>query len=89
MIAAHLAGAPVGTQAAILVRAMAADGTTGPAYLYAVAERGEDTILWPTYQGISAPGSGMVTDARTDAAAEPARDGRPPDSGLTTIARTA
>ena len=51
VIAAHLAGAPVGTQAAILVRAMAADGTTGSAYLYAVAERGEDSIVWPTYQG--------------------------------------
>ena len=59
VIAAHLAGAPVGTQAAILVRAMAADGTTGSAYLYAVAERAEDTILWPTYQGISARGGGV------------------------------
>ena len=80
VIAAHLAGAPVGTQAAILVRAMAADGTTGSAYLYAVAERGENTIVWPTYQGIPASGSGVVTDARTDAAATPTRDGRPPDS---------
>ena len=89
VIATHLARAPVGTQAVILVRAMAADGTTGSAYLYAVAERGEDTIVWPTYQGIAASGSGVVTDARTDGAAAPARDGRPPDSGSTTIARTA
>ncbi len=83
------AGAPVGTQAAILVRAMAADGTTGSAYLYAVAERSEDTIVWPTYQGIPASGSGAVTDARPDGAAAPTRDGRPPDSGSTTIAGTA
>jgi hypothetical protein len=74
---------------------MAADGTTGSAYLYAVAdlyavaERSEDTIAWPTYQGIPVSGSGVVTDARTDGAAAPARDGRPPDSGSTTIARTA
>lgn len=89
VIAAHLAGAPVGTQAAILVRAMAADGTTGSAYLYAMAERGEDTIVWPTYQRIPASGSGVVTDARGCGAAAPTRAGRPADSGSTTIAGTA
>ena len=88
VIAAHLAGAPVGTQAAILVRAMAADGTTGCAYLFAVAERGEDSVVWPTYQRIPASGSGVVTDARSAGAAAPTRAGRPPDSGSTTIART-
>ena len=52
---------------------MAADGTTGSAYLYAVAERAEDTIVWPTYQGIPASGSGVVTDARTDGGSRPSR----------------
>jgi hypothetical protein len=88
VIVTHLAGAPAGTRAAILVRAMAADGTTGSAHLYAVAERGEDTIAWPMYQGIPASGSGVVTEARPDATAAPTRDGRPPDSGSATIART-
>ena len=89
VVATHLAGAPVGTQAAILVRVMASDGTTGAAYLYAVAERSEDGIIWPTYQGIHAPGRDAVQDARRDEAAPPARAGRPPDPGSTTIARTA
>ena len=69
VIAAHLAGAPVGTQAAILARAMANDGTIGPGYLYAVAERGSGGVTWPTYHGIRAPGSGAVRDARADGAA--------------------
>lgn len=89
VIAAHLAGAPVGTQAAILVRAMAKDGTTGSAYLYAVAERGEDSITWPTYQGIHASGISAAPDARSDGAAPSARGRRPPDPGSTTIAWTA
>jgi hypothetical protein len=88
VIAAHLAGAPVGTQAAILVRAMANDGRTGSAYLYAVAERAENSIIWPTYEGIHALRNGAVRDARSDDAAAPARAGRPPDPGSTTIART-
>jgi hypothetical protein len=89
VIAAHLAGAAVGTQAAILVRAMANDGTTGSASLYAVAERGQVSISWPTYKGIHALPSGAVRDARSDETAPPARAGRPPDPGSTTIARTA
>lgn len=84
VVATHLAGAPVGARAAILVRVMAGDGTTGAAYLYAVAERAEDGIIWLTYQGIHA-GRG----ARRDEAPPPARAGRPPDPGSTTIARTA
>ena len=89
VITAHLASAPVGTQALILVRAMASDGMTGAAHLYAVAERGQDSITWPVYQGIHAAPSGMFGDARSDEAAPPARAGRPPDPGSTTIARTA
>ena len=89
VIAAHLAGAPVGTQAAILVRAMANDGTTGAAYLYAVAERGDDSIIWPTYQGIHTLRGGADSDARSGDLASPARAGRPPDPGSTTIVRTA
>jgi hypothetical protein len=89
VIAAHLASAPVGTQAAILMRAMANDGTTGAAYLYAVAERDEDSIVWPTYQGIHTLRSSAARDARNGDAAPPARAGRPPDPGSTTIARTA
>ena len=54
VIAEHLGSAPVGSQAAIIVRNMASDGTTGPAHLYALAERGEHCVTWPTYQGISA-----------------------------------
>jgi hypothetical protein len=54
VIAEHLGSAPVGSRAAIIVRNMASDGTTGPAHLYALAERGEDSVTWPTYQGISA-----------------------------------
>jgi len=96
VITAHLPSAPVGTQAAILVRAMASDGTTGTAYLYAVAERGNDTIIWPTYQGIRAPPSTppslppatSVTEARIKSAAPPDRVGRPQDPGSTTIVRT-
>jgi hypothetical protein len=89
VITAHLAGAPVGTRAAILVRAMAGDGMTGAAHLYAVAERGQDSITWPVYQGIHTAPSGVVSDARSAEAAPPARAGRPPDPGSTTIARTA
>jgi hypothetical protein len=89
VISAHLASAPVGTQAAILVRAMASDGITGCARLYAVAERGRDSITWPVYRGIHAVPGGVVSDARSDEAAPPARAGRPPDPGSTTIARTA
>ncbi len=89
VIAAHLAGAPAGTRAAILIRAMANDGTTGPAYLYALAERGENGVTWPTYQGIRAPGKDAAQDARSDGLAPPARAGRPTDPGSTTIARTA
>jgi hypothetical protein len=85
----HLASAPVGTQAAILVQVMAGDGMTGAAHLYAVAERGQDSITWPIYQGIHAVPRGVVSDARSDEAAPPARAGRPPDPGSTTIARTA
>jgi hypothetical protein len=89
VIAAHLAGAPVGTQAAILVRAMANDGTTGAAYLYALAERGKDSIIWPTYQGIQTLRGSAARDARRGNAAPPPRAGRPPDPGSTTIVRTA
>ena len=81
-------GAPVGTQAAILARGMANDGTIGPAYLYALAERGEDSVMWPTYHGSHALGNGAVRHARTDSSAQPPRTGRPQDPGSTT-ARTA
>jgi len=47
----HLDGAPVGSQAVIFVSDMAADGTTGPARLYALAERGERSVIWPTLPG--------------------------------------
>ena len=85
VITAHLASAPVGTQAA---------------HLYAVAERGNDTIIWPTYQGIrlppsmpastppSLPPATSVTEARIKSAAPPDRVGRPQDPGSTTIVRT-
>jgi hypothetical protein len=90
VITAHLASAPAGTRAAILVRAMAGDGMTGAAHLYAVAERGQDSITWPVYQGIRAvPRGGVASDARSAEAPPPARAGRPPDPGSTTIARTA
>jgi hypothetical protein len=89
VITAHLASAPVGTQATILVRAMASDGITGAAHLYAVAERGPDSITWPVYQGIHAVPSGAAGHAPSNEAAPPARAGRPPDPGSTTIARTA
>lgn len=89
VITDHLASAPVGTQAAILVRVMASDGFTGPAHLYAVAERGQDSITWPVYQGIHAVPGGVASDAPSAEAAPPARAGRPPDPGSTTIARTA
>jgi len=69
VIAAHLAGAPVGTRAAILARSMANDGTIGPAYLYAVAERGDKGVTWPTYHGIRPagrrPDPGSTTIVRT------------------------
>jgi hypothetical protein len=89
VITANLASAPVGTQAAILVRAMASDGMTGAAHLYAVAERGQDSITWPVYQGIHAVPRGVASDARSAEAAPQARAGRPTDPGSTTIARTA
>ena len=101
VITAHLAGAPAGTQAAILARAMASDGTTGSAYLYAVAERRDDSIIWPTYQGIRTPEHATEhaaerrapgpadTEGRTKSAAPPDRVGRPQDPGSTTIVRTA
>ena len=88
VIAAHLAGAPAGTRAVILIRAIAGDGTTGPAYLYALAERGANGVTWPTHLGIRAPGNDAARDAR-DGLAPPARAGRPPGPGSTTIARTA
>ncbi len=44
----HLNSAPVGSQAVIFVSEMARDGTTGPAQLYALAERGEHSVIWPT-----------------------------------------
>ena len=47
----HLDRAPVGSRAAIFVREMAKDGTTGPARLYALAERGEHSVIWPTHPG--------------------------------------
>jgi hypothetical protein len=58
MIAEYLGCAPVGARAAILVRNMARDGTTGPAHIYALAERGEHSITWPTYRGIRTPQAG-------------------------------
>ena len=47
----HLDSAPVGSRAAIFVRDMAKDGTTGPAQLYALAERTEHSVIWPTHPG--------------------------------------
>jgi hypothetical protein len=47
----HLDRAPVGSQAVIFVSDMATDGTTGPARLYARAERGEHSVIWPTHPG--------------------------------------
>jgi hypothetical protein len=47
----HLDGAPVGSRAVIFVSDMARDGTTGPAQLYALAERGEQSVTWPTHPG--------------------------------------
>ena len=46
----HLGDAPAGAKAVIFVRDMAKDGTTGPAQLYALAERGERWIIWPAGQ---------------------------------------
>ena len=89
VIADHLAGAPVGTQAAILVRAMATDGTTGSPYLYAVAERGEHSIIWPPGQGTRALAESAAGEARSDGAGQPASAGRPSDPGSMTIVRTA
>jgi hypothetical protein len=51
VIAEYLGSAPVGSRAAIFVREMARDGTAGAAHLYAVAERGDHCIIWPTYHG--------------------------------------
>ena len=47
----HLDRAPVGSQAVIFVSDMATDGTTGAAHLYALAERGEHSVIWPTRPG--------------------------------------
>ena len=47
----HLDSAPVGSQAVIFISNMAADGTTGPAKLYALAERAEHSVIWPTHPG--------------------------------------
>ena len=47
----HLDSAPVGSKAVIFVSHMAADRTTGPAQLYALAERGEHSVIWPTHPG--------------------------------------
>ena len=47
----HLDSAPVGSKAVIFVSDMAADGTTGPAQLYALAERTEHSVIWPTHPG--------------------------------------
>jgi len=47
----HLDSAPVGSRAVIFVREMAKDGTTGPAQLYALAERAEHSVIWPTHHG--------------------------------------
>jgi len=47
----HLDSAPVGSRAVIFVREMAKDGTTGPAQLYALAERGEHSVIWPAHPG--------------------------------------
>jgi hypothetical protein len=46
----HLDDAPAGAKALIFVRDMAKDGTTGPARLYALAERGQRWIIWPAGQ---------------------------------------
>ena len=88
-LATHLASAAVGTRAVILARGMANDGTTGPAYLYALAERAENGVIWPTYQGSHAPGNGEIRKPRSDDAAPPAPAGRPTDPGSATIVRTA
>jgi hypothetical protein len=55
VIAEHLGSAPVGSRAAILVSTMASDGTTGPAHLYAIAERGEHSVTWHAHQGTRRP----------------------------------
>jgi hypothetical protein len=89
VIAEHLDGAPVGVQAAILVRNMANDGTTGPTYLYAVAERTENCVSWPTHQGIHTSPSSEPPATREDGVARPGRPQQPPDSATTMRARTA
>src|SRR5260370_23486299 len=51
VITEHLGRSPVGSRAPILVRPMANDGTIGAAHLYALAERGEHSVTWPTHLG--------------------------------------
>jgi hypothetical protein len=41
----------------IFVTDMARDGTTGPAQLYALAERGEHSVIWPAHRKLRADGS--------------------------------
>jgi hypothetical protein len=73
MIAEYLGCAPVGARAAILVRNMARDGTTGPAHIYALAERGEHCIAWPTYRGIRTPQAAERSAQPAQAEAAPPR----------------
>jgi hypothetical protein len=68
VIAEHLGSAPVGSRAAILVRNMARDGTTGPARLYAIAERTEHCVTWPAYHGIRTSPAGEGGPAGDDKA---------------------
>jgi len=61
----HLDGAPVGSRGVIFVRDMAKDGTTGPAQLYALAERGERSVIWPDRQEGSQERRGPAAVTRT------------------------
>jgi hypothetical protein len=61
----HLDGAPVGARGVIFVRDMAKDGTTGPAQLYALAERGEGSVIWPDRQEGSPEQRGPAAVTRT------------------------
>jgi hypothetical protein len=89
VIAGHLDAAPVGARAAILVRKMANDGTTGPAYLYAVAERTKNCVTWATHPGIRTSPSSEPPATRPDGVARPGRPQQPPDPATTMRARTA
>ena len=64
----HLDSAPVGSRAAIFVRDMAKDGTTGPAQLYALAERGERCVIWPDHQEDAPEVRGPAAVTRTSGA---------------------